>query len=67
MSRPFHKKLKVVRGYSSIECPWKVEMFNQGWDSVAEFWDRTDAFIFVKAKRKLIAKLRKSQTKRKGK
>lgn len=66
MSRPFHKKLRVVRG-NFTECPWKVEIFQQGWDSIAEFWHITDAFIFVRSKRKLIAKLRKLQTKRKGK
>lgn len=47
-----NKSYKIFNGFPSSQCDWVVKQFTrfEGWDSIAEFWDKKDAKLFIKAK-----------------
>ena len=52
--RPKHGTLRTVRGYPSSHCDYVVEEYDKhsnDWDTIAEFWNRTDAYLFVRARK----------------
>lgn len=48
-------KYKILKGNTSHQCAWIVASAKRirDWNVIAEFWDKKDAQIFIKAKQHL--------------